>query len=311
MEGLRDNTLTYKVVRNGGGGGEKLAVNLPGAQGDDQLRHQRHNHHHHHQDELQGDAGGGEACNNRHHLERGGNLGVRTNEIVKGIPGTERREEGRSADHLHGQAIHQPGLGGADAVVRGAIQTWNKKIKISSKTNNKNTTQERGHPFTTDIDRSSSTRILSQIDLKEGRKEDEEARNAEGRKQEEVGRQEPGRYHGLVFESSTSNICITRTSKVVTYRGAGKEGAARGSRKTSCSSSSPGPTAPQSSSSSVERYQISPSVYRRSPSPVNIVTGREISASKCRGTIQLSGGRKTTEAAADYWDNEMGGNGQQ
>ena len=244
-----------------------------------------------------------------HHLERGGKLGVRTNEIVEGIPDTER-QEGRSADHLHGQAIHQPGLGGADAGVRGAIQTWNKKIKISSKTN-KNTTQERGHPLTADNDRSSSTRILSQIDLKEGRKEDEEARNAEGRKQEEVGRQEPGRYHGLVFESSTSNICITRTSKVVTYRGAGKEGAARGSRKTSCSSSSPGPTAPQSSSSSVERDQISPSVYRRSPSPVNIVTGRGISASKCRGTIQLSGGTKTTEAAADYWDNEMGGKGQQ
>jgi hypothetical protein len=58
----------------------------------------------------------------------------------------------------------------------------------------------------------------------------------------------------------------------------------------------------------VEQATRSPLIDRRSPSPVELMAGRTMSADKCRNIFQLSGNTKTTEAAAMYeGNNTLGG----
>jgi hypothetical protein len=189
------------------------------------------------------------------------------------------------------------------------VQTWNEELIFK---NDAKDMTERGLPQTADKDRSSSKNTFPPICSKEGRQFEEE-RKSQARKKEtkiEERRQESGRVKGFTNNFQSTNICIDRLSTMITYRGGGEAETARGSRKPSCSSSSASPHAPQSptsSSTSVEQATRSPLIGRRSPSPVNM-TGRTMSADKCRGTLQLSGGTKTTEAAATYGgNNTLGG----
>ena len=174
---------------------------------------------------------------------------------------------------------------------------------------------ERGLPQTADTDRSSSITTFPPICSKEGR-HFEEDRRCQVRKTEteiEERRQESGRIPGFINNFQSTNICINRLSTKITYRGGGEAETARGSRKPSCGSSSSSaspqdPQSPTSSSTLVEQATRSPLIDRRSPSPVELMAGRTMSADKCRNTFQVPGNTKTTEAAAMYeGNNTLGG----
>ena len=174
---------------------------------------------------------------------------------------------------------------------------------------------ERGLPQKADTDRSSSNILFPPICSKEGRQFEEE-RRCQVKKTEiekEERRQESGRRSGFIATFQSTNICINRLSKKITYRGGGETETARGSRKPSCGSSSSSaspqdPQSPTSSSTLVEQATRSPLIDRRSPSPVELMAGRTMSADKCRNTFQVPGNTKTTEAAAMYGgNNKLGG----
>jgi hypothetical protein len=304
---LENKTWIEKDVRNNGEQGEnELAGHSPGVQGGGR----RQGHHQHRHDALPGEGGGGASWQ----LEGGDRDRVRDakRERDERLPDTRRAEEG-SVDHLPGRVVHHHGLGGAGAGARGgAVQTWNEKSKLLLKNDAGNKT-ERGLPQTADTDRSSSITTFPPICSKEGRQAEEEGR-CQVRKTEieiEERRQESGRRSGFIATFQSTNICINRLSKKITYRGGGETETARGSRKPSCGSSSASPQDPQSPTSSstlVEQATRSPLIDRRSPSPVELMAGRTMSADKCRNTFQLSGNTKTTEAAAMYeGNNTLGG----
>ena len=302
--------LTEKDVRNNGEQGEKeLAGHSPGVQGGGH----RQGHHKHHHDALPGDGGGGASWQ----LEGGDRGRVRDAQRERDdrLPDTRRTEEG-SVDHLPGRVVHHHGHGGAGAGARGgAVQTWKEKSSKLYLKNDAGNKIERGPPQTADTDRSSSITTFPPISSNEGRQSEEEGRYQVKKTEVEIEerRQESRRRSGFNTSFQSTNICITRLSKSITYRGGGETETARGSRKPSCGSSSSSaspqdPQSPTSSSTLVEQATRSPLIDRRSPSPVELMAGRTMSADKCRNTFQLSGNTKTTEAAAMYeGNNTLGG----
>ena len=228
------------------------------------------------------------------------------------IPGTGRTEEGEIVDHhLAGHGVHHHGHGGAGAGARGrAVHTWKEKSLLFVRND-----AERGHPQAADTDRSSSVRpTYSKVlkkSSKEGRHEEEEGR-CQAKKKEtniEERRKESGRgSSGFTNTFLSTNICIDRHDRKITYRGSGEAETARGSSSSSSSASPQAPYSPASSSTLVEIARRSPLIGRRPPSPVQLVAGRRMSANNCRDKFLLQGKSKTTEAAAKYeGNNKLGG----
>ena len=311
---MENETWIEKDVENKGEGGENvLAGRSPGDKGGGRSRGHRH-HHQHLRDALRGEGGGGADWQ----LEGGARKRVKDAKIERDekLPDIRRAEE-ESVDHLQGRVHHHRGHGGAGAGARGgAVQTWNGKSELFVVKNDAGTKTERGLPQAAGTDRSSSippigSKVLSK-GFKEGRQDEEEggcqAKKIESKIEER--RQESGRRSGFTNKFLSTNICINRLDKKITYRGSGETETARGSGSSS-SSSSASPQAPQSPASSstlVELATRSPLIGRRSPSPVQLVAGRTMSANNCRNKFQIPGNSKTTEAAAKYeGNNELGG----
>jgi hypothetical protein len=301
MRKLENKTWIEKDIRNGGEQGEnELAGHSPGVQGGGCRRQGRQGHHRHrHHDELPGEGGGGASWQ----LE--GGIRDRDRDRARDakrdrderLPDTRSAEEG-SVDHQPGRVVHQHGHGGDGAGARGgAVQTWNEKSKLIIN-NDVGKKTERGPPQATDTDRSSSSlTTFPPICSEEGRQVEEEGR-CQVRKKEiemEERRQESGRRSGFIDKFQSTNTNITRLSKRITYRGGGETETARGSRKPSCGSSSSSsaspqdPQSPASSSTLVEQATRSPLIDRRSPSPVELMAGRTMSAEECRNTFSNFG----------------------
>mgnify|MGYP001208993003 CR=1 FL=1 len=270
--------------------------------------HHRHQHRRH--VELPGEGGGGEGW--RETGGAGDRVSDAQREMSEEIPGIGRTEEGGVVDHhLAGHGVHHHGHGGAGAGARGrAVHTWKEKSLLFVKND-----AERGLPQAADTDRSSSVPPICSKVLKKGSKEerqDEEEGRCQAKKKEtniEERRKESGRRSsGFTNTFLSTNICIDRHDRKITYRGSGEAETARGSGSSSSSASPQAPYSRASSSTLVETARRSPLIGRRSPSPVQLVAGRTMSANNCRNKFQIQGNSKTTEAAAKYeGNNELGG----
>ena len=263
----RGSTTGYLKTRMSG----EQAGHVPGGQGDPH-RGQRGHH-------LQR-ARGGEAPPG---VGPGGELGGK--ELKSEIKKKENHLP--RTDHPQEHVRHQRVLGGAGVGVRGAVDSWNKKI---SKCENNSSLLPRSPP-----------------NIQEERRKDAQD------KKKEAGRQEERRGDSL-FSIKLKNISLETDIQELpdkeTHRGCGEAGQA-GRSRSSCEASllsTLSKESPGSSTCSVDIARSSPLAGRRSPS---VGLGSIMAADTCRCAHKFLGTKKTTETAAPYGggtgDNKLGG----